>query len=313
MASRWTGRRWSPAAPRRIRRTRAAGSAFLTSWVAADILNPVMAGFFNAVAATRPMFGWPCDETIEKMRDQFAKESDPAKQKQIVDRPAEVLGRCIRPTSISASGTSRSRMRTNIDGTVVGAGAGVLEHVEEVARGARAGARPIDEGGAGGRLLPWKETLRGELDEAGHARRHLAAMAAGAVTGGDAGPGVLAQSKVLTLRAERQPDDPRSDLDDGLRHAQPRLPDLRHAVRVGREQRGQAADGRQVRGVAPTRRCGPSPCATGWSGMTASPSPPEDCIASHPALGQARRDGHQAHGLRQGVQGGRRQDLPDRC
>ena len=37
----------------------------------------------------------------------------------------------------------------------------------------------------------------------------------------------------------------------------------------------------------------------------------EDCIASHPALGQARHDGHQAHGLRQGVQGGRRQDLPD--
>ena len=37
----------------------------------------------------------------------------------------------------------------------------------------------------------------------------------------------------------------------------------------------------------------------------------EDCIASHPALGQARRDGHQAHGLREGVQGGRRQDLPD--
>ena len=65
------------------------------------------------------MFGWPCDETIEKLRDQFAKETDPAKQKQIVDRPAEVLGRRIRPTSISASGTSRPRMRTNIDGMMV--------------------------------------------------------------------------------------------------------------------------------------------------------------------------------------------------
>ena len=37
----------------------------------------------------------------------------------------------------------------------------------------------------------------------------------------------------------------------------------------------------------------------------------DDCIASHPALGQARRHGPQAHGLRQGVQEGRRQDLPD--
>jgi len=58
-------------------------NAFITSWVAADILNPVMAGFFNA-SCDKAMFGWPCDETIEKLRDQFAKETDPAKQKQIV-------------------------------------------------------------------------------------------------------------------------------------------------------------------------------------------------------------------------------------
>ena len=45
---------------------------------------PVMAGFFNA-SCDKAMFGWPCDETIEKFRDQFAKESDPAKQKQIVE------------------------------------------------------------------------------------------------------------------------------------------------------------------------------------------------------------------------------------
>src|SRR5882757_1082800 len=58
--------------------------AFLTSWVAADILNPVMAGFFNA-SCDKAMFGWTCDETIEKFRDQFAKETDPAKQKEIVE------------------------------------------------------------------------------------------------------------------------------------------------------------------------------------------------------------------------------------
>ncbi len=91
-------------------------NAFLTSWVAADILNPVMAGFFNA-SCDKAMFGWPCDETIEKMRDAFAKESDPAKQKQIaidlqkywVDHPTHVnLGQWYQPIAV----------RKNIDGTM---------------------------------------------------------------------------------------------------------------------------------------------------------------------------------------------------
>jgi peptide/nickel transport system substrate-binding protein len=91
-------------------------NAFLTSWVAADILNPVMAGFFNA-ACEKAMFGWPCDEKIEKMRDQFAKETDPAKQKQIAldlqkywaDSPTHVnLGQWYQPNAL----------RKNIDGNM---------------------------------------------------------------------------------------------------------------------------------------------------------------------------------------------------
>ena len=91
--------------------------AFLTSWVAADILNPVMAGFFNA-SCDKAMFGWPCDPTIEKFRDQFARESDPAKQKQIVEalqtywamNPTHVnLGQWYQPAA----------MRTSLDGAVV--------------------------------------------------------------------------------------------------------------------------------------------------------------------------------------------------
>ena len=42
--SRWTGRRWWRAAPRRTRRPPGGWHAFLTSWVAADILNPIMHG-----------------------------------------------------------------------------------------------------------------------------------------------------------------------------------------------------------------------------------------------------------------------------
>ena len=89
-------------------------NAFLTSWVAADILNPVMAGFFNA-SCDKAMFGWPCDATIEKMRDAFAHETDPAKQKQIaidlqkywVDHPTHInVGQWYQPVAL----------RTSIDG-----------------------------------------------------------------------------------------------------------------------------------------------------------------------------------------------------
>jgi peptide/nickel transport system substrate-binding protein len=59
-------------------------SAFLTSWVSADILNPVMTGFINA-GCDKAMFGWPCDQEMEKLRDQFARETDPAKQKAIAE------------------------------------------------------------------------------------------------------------------------------------------------------------------------------------------------------------------------------------
>jgi peptide/nickel transport system substrate-binding protein len=58
--------------------------AFLTSWVAGDILNPVMMGFLNA-SCDKAMFGWPCDAEIEKLREQFARETDPAKQKAIAE------------------------------------------------------------------------------------------------------------------------------------------------------------------------------------------------------------------------------------
>jgi peptide/nickel transport system substrate-binding protein len=92
-------------------------NAFITSWVAADILNPVMAGFFNS-ACDKAMFGWPCDETIEKMRDQYSKATDPAKQKEIVvdlqkywvEHPTHVnLGQWYQPFA----------QRANIQGTMV--------------------------------------------------------------------------------------------------------------------------------------------------------------------------------------------------
>lgn len=58
--------------------------AFLTSWVSADILDPVSTSYLNA-ACDKALFGWPCDAEMEKLRDQFARETDPAKQKEIAE------------------------------------------------------------------------------------------------------------------------------------------------------------------------------------------------------------------------------------
>ena len=92
-------------------------NAFLTSWVAADILNPVMAGFFNA-SCDKAMFGWPCDAEIEKLRDAFSKETDPAKQKQIaIDLQKRWV---VAPTHINVGQWYQpSAVRSNIDGMMV--------------------------------------------------------------------------------------------------------------------------------------------------------------------------------------------------
>jgi peptide/nickel transport system substrate-binding protein len=91
-------------------------NAFFTYSGAADILNPITASFFNA-SCDKASYGWPCDPEIETLRDAFAKESDPAKQKEIamtlqkhwVDAPTHVnLGQLYQP----------SALRTNIDGLI---------------------------------------------------------------------------------------------------------------------------------------------------------------------------------------------------
>jgi len=92
-------------------------NAFLTSWVAADIMNPVAAGFFNA-ACDKAMFGWPCDEKIEKLRDQFSKETDPAKQKEIAAELQKYWATA--PTHVNVGQWyAPAAMRANIDGMLV--------------------------------------------------------------------------------------------------------------------------------------------------------------------------------------------------
>jgi peptide/nickel transport system substrate-binding protein len=59
-------------------------NAFLTAWVGADVSNPVSTAYLNS-ACDKALFGWPCDEKMEKLRDDFARESDPEKQKAIAE------------------------------------------------------------------------------------------------------------------------------------------------------------------------------------------------------------------------------------
>ena len=78
---------WQTVVARRAKKepTAAGGwNAMLTSWVSADVLNPVSTSFVNA-SCDKAAFGWPCDEQLEKLRDDFARETDPAKQKAIAE------------------------------------------------------------------------------------------------------------------------------------------------------------------------------------------------------------------------------------
>ena len=115
--------------------------------------------------------------------------------------------------------------------------------------------------------------------------------------------------------ARRQPfrsQDPRSDLDDRLHRAQPRLHDLRHAVRARRQSRDQAADGRQVDDLRrqahldlhPARRARvPRRHAGHRRGRRA--------LAQ--ALGRARCAGPAPVDQGRRGEGARSQDLPDPC
>jgi peptide/nickel transport system substrate-binding protein len=91
--------------------------AMLTSWVSVDILNPLSTAFLNA-SCDKALFGWPCDPELEKLRDDFAKETDPARQKAIAEAvqvrwtqyPTHVhLGQWYQPGAA----------RKNVDGVVV--------------------------------------------------------------------------------------------------------------------------------------------------------------------------------------------------
>jgi peptide/nickel transport system substrate-binding protein len=78
---------WQTVLARRSRKEApAAGgwSAFVTTLATTDILDPIVS-FFTGAACEKASIGWPCDEKIEKLRDDFARTTDPAKRKELAE------------------------------------------------------------------------------------------------------------------------------------------------------------------------------------------------------------------------------------
>src|SRR5476649_59543 len=90
-------------------------SVFFTSWGSPDVMNPVSAAFINA-SCDKAAFGWPCDVELEKLRDAYAKETDPAKQKAIAEQVTLRLSDGY-PTFVPLGQfTAPTAFRTNISG-----------------------------------------------------------------------------------------------------------------------------------------------------------------------------------------------------
>jgi peptide/nickel transport system substrate-binding protein len=78
---------WNTVVARRTRKEPPSAGGwhgFLTTWVSADLLDPVMSAFVGA-NCEKAAIGWPCDEKLEKLRDAFAKTDDPAERKAIAE------------------------------------------------------------------------------------------------------------------------------------------------------------------------------------------------------------------------------------
>ena len=105
-------------------------SAFHTYAIAADILNPISA---NCMVANgdKAWFGWPNDPEMEKLRDAYSTETDPAKSKALAAGGAEPRARpgavCLARHVVRAGRGAHQRRRL-----AEGAGRGALEHREEL-------------------------------------------------------------------------------------------------------------------------------------------------------------------------------------
>ena len=79
---------WSTLTSRRAEKKAPADGGwniFHTYSTGADVTSPVSNIGISGGGVERAWFGWPTDEVTEKLRDDYAREADPAKQKQIIE------------------------------------------------------------------------------------------------------------------------------------------------------------------------------------------------------------------------------------
>jgi len=114
---------WNTVVSRRAKKelpSQGGWNMFFTAWVAPDIWNPLTNAAVGA-NGEKSWFGWPADEQIEKLRDQFARETNETKKKALAEaiqaRAFEIgthapLGEYVNPLAT----------RKNISGWVIGPG-----------------------------------------------------------------------------------------------------------------------------------------------------------------------------------------------
>ena len=122
---------WSTLVARRSKKDAPADggwNAFLTAWDAGDLFNPLAMAFLNS-SCDKALFGWPCDEKMEELRDQFARATSFEDQKAIVE---QIQGRWVEyPTHIHlGQWNTPSTLGNNIKG-YLSAGVPVFWNVEK--------------------------------------------------------------------------------------------------------------------------------------------------------------------------------------
>ena len=78
---------WSTLVARRAKKdlpSEGGWNAFITAWDAGDLFNPLAHQFLNS-GCDKALFGWPCSEKIEALRDEFASSGSFNDQKRIVE------------------------------------------------------------------------------------------------------------------------------------------------------------------------------------------------------------------------------------
>ncbi len=89
---------------------------FFTAWASPDVQDPI-SQIFLATTCDKALYGWPCDAEMERLRENFSSETDPAKQKLIAE---EIQVRNFQITAMINVGQwyQPAAVRANIKGVV---------------------------------------------------------------------------------------------------------------------------------------------------------------------------------------------------